>query len=108
VDTKGTRRLKFFAKKKDADAFAATAKVEVREGVHVADRETVTVARAGELWITSGVAAELERSTIHQRKRHLKFHIVPFIGQMLLSKVTVPVWCEISKIGFEPMVDHRQ
>lgn len=37
VDTKGKRRLKTFAKKKDADQFAATASVEVREGVHVAD-----------------------------------------------------------------------
>lgn len=45
VDGKGIRRLKTFAKKKDADAFEATAKVEVREGVHVADRDTVTVVR---------------------------------------------------------------
>lgn len=91
IDAKGTRRLKSFRLKKEADAFASTAAVEVREGVHVADRETVTVAKAGEFWIASGEAAELERSTINQRKRHLKFHIVPFIGETLLSKVTVPV-----------------
>lgn len=90
VDTKGKRRLKTFAKKKDADAFASKADVEVREGVHIADRDTVTVKKAGELWIASGDAAGLERSTINQRKRHLKFHIEPFIGETLLSKVTVP------------------
>jgi hypothetical protein len=35
--------LKTFDKKKDADAFAATAKVEIRESVHVADSASVTV-----------------------------------------------------------------
>ncbi len=87
VDTKGKRRLKSFKLKKDADQFAATASVEVREGVHVADRDTVTVAKAGAFWIATGEAEGLERSTINQRKRHLKYHIEPFIGDMLLSKV---------------------
>ena len=90
VDTRGTRRLKTFAKKKEADAFQATAKVEVREGIHVADRDTVTIATAGSLWITSGEGAGLERSTVNQRKRHLALHIEPLIGDMLLSKLTVP------------------
>lgn len=90
TDAKGTRRLKTFSKKKEADAFEVKAKTEVREGVHVADSASVTVGKAGELWITSGEAAGLERSTINQRKRHLKFHIRPLIGEMLLSKLTVP------------------
>ncbi|WP_037471608.1 tyrosine-type recombinase/integrase [Sinorhizobium fredii] len=87
VDAKGVRRLKTFKLKKAADQFAATASVEVREGVHVADRDTVTVKKAGELWIATGEGEGLERSTINQRKRHLKFHIEPFIGDTLLSKV---------------------
>lgn len=91
VDTKGKRRLKTFKLKKAADAFAATASVEVREGVHVADRETVTVKTAGKLWIASGEAAGLERSTVNQRRRHLDLHIAPLVGDMLLSKLTVPV-----------------
>ena len=90
VDTKGKRRLKTFAKKKEADQFAATATVEVREGTHVADRDTVTVAKAGAFWIASGENNGLERSTVNQRKRHLSIHIEPFIGEMLLSKITVP------------------
>lgn len=54
VDSQGTRRLKTFAKKKEADAFSATAKIEVREGVHVADSASATVAQAGGFWIASG------------------------------------------------------
>ncbi|RWO61331.1 site-specific integrase [Mesorhizobium sp.] len=90
ADGKGVRRLKTFAKKKDADNFAATAKVEVREGSHVADSASVTVKAAGAFWITTGENEGLERSSIDQRKRHLKLHIEPFIGTTLLSHLTVP------------------
>ncbi|RWO75258.1 MAG: site-specific integrase [Mesorhizobium sp.] len=90
ADGKGVRRLKTFAKKKDADNFAATAKVEVREGSHVADSASVTVKVAGAFWIATGEQEGLERSSIDQRKRHLKLHIEPFIGTTLLSHLTVP------------------
>lgn len=90
TDAKGVRRLKTFAKKKDADAFAAVAKIEVREGTHVADRDSATIRQAGKFWIAAGEAAGLERSSIDQRKQHLKFHIEPLIGNVLLSKLNVP------------------
>lgn len=85
TDTAGKRRLKTFAKKKEADAFAATASVEVRQGIHVADRETVTVEAAGSLWILSAKAAELERSSIEDYERTLRLHIVPYIGSLKLN-----------------------
>lgn len=92
VDGKGVRRLKTFSRKKDADAFASTASVEVREGTHVADSDTVTIEKAGDLWISSGEGGEykVERSTLDQRRQHLQFHIAPFIGRTLLSKFNVP------------------
>lgn len=89
-DASGKRRLKTFAKKKEADAFAATASVEVREGVHVADSASVTVSKAGEFWIASAKASGLERSTIDQYRQHIDLHINPIIGEMLLSKLNVP------------------
>ncbi|MDH0613422.1 MULTISPECIES: site-specific integrase [unclassified Agrobacterium] len=89
-DNAGKRRLKTFKLKKDADRFAATASVEVREGVHVADSASVTVEKAGSLWIASGESAGLERSSMGQRRSHLKHHINPLIGQTLLSRLNVP------------------
>jgi integrase len=91
VDGGGRRRLRTFAKKKDADAFAATATVEIREGVHVAESATVTVTEAGELWMTSGANDGLEQTTIDQRRQHLDLHITPFLGREKLSKLSVPV-----------------
>ena len=70
-DASGTRRQKTFSKKKDADQFSATAKVEVRDGVHVADSATVTVKEAGDLWLKSCDSAGLERATIDQYRQHL-------------------------------------
>lgn len=90
IDTTGKRRLKTFRLKKEADQFSATATVEVREGVHVADSATITIEEAGKLWLRSGDAAGLERTTIDQRKQHLNLHIVPLAGAVKLTKVTAP------------------
>ncbi len=90
TDTNGTRRLKTFQRKKEADAYAATAGVEVRDGTHVADSATVTVGEACDLWLKSCGAAGLEQSTIDQYEQHVRLHIKPAIGVKKLSKITVP------------------
>lgn len=90
VDQHTKRRLKTFAKKKEADAFAATASVQIREGTHVADSASVTVLQAGRLWIASAESVPLEQSTIDQYRQHLDIHIAPLIGGMLLSRFGVP------------------
>jgi len=90
IDTAGTRRLKTFKLKKEADQFAATASVEVREGIHVADSATITIEEAGKLWLKSGDAAGLERTSMDQRRQHLELHIKPFGGTVKLTKVTAP------------------
>ncbi len=88
-DMAGKRRLKTFRLKKEADAFAATASVEVRHGTHVADSASATVEAAGKLWLASARAAGLERATIDDYERHLRMHIVPFIGAAKLSSLTI-------------------
>lgn len=85
VDAKGKRRLKTFAKKKEADAFSAKASIEVREGVHVADSATVTVEEAAKLWMTSVRASSLERSSVEDYERTVRLHITPFIGALKLT-----------------------
>lgn len=89
-DVAGKRRLKTFSRKKDADAFAAGAKVEIHQGVHVADSASITIKQAGELWIKSCEVANHERSTIESYKQRLFLHIVPYIGDQKLSKILVP------------------
>lgn len=90
ADQTGKRRLKTFPKKKEADTFAATANVEVRAGVHVADSQSKTVSEAGKLWLASAKRADLERSTTDQYQQHLDIHINPKIGEILLTKLNAP------------------
>lgn len=88
-DAAGTRRLKTFRLKKEADSFSATASVEIREGVHVADSASVTIEAAGKLWLSTARSDGLERATVEDYERHVRLHINPHIGAMKLPALTI-------------------
>lgn len=90
-DAQGKRRSKQFDRKKEADAFELTASSEVRDGTHTADSQSITVAKAGELWIKRADREDLEPSTIAAYRQHLKLHIVPFLGARKLNQLTKPM-----------------
>jgi integrase len=91
IDQHGERQRKMFQLKKNAEAFALTAQLEVREGTHVTEADSVTVSVAGEKWLNNAEGAELERTTIEQYRQHLRLHIGPFLGRAKLVKLNVPV-----------------
>jgi integrase len=91
VDQRGRRHNKNFDRKRDADAYHAAVAVDVRQGTHLPDSESITVAEAGRLWLVSGDAAGLERTTLDCYRQHVDFHIVPLIGAVKLSQLTVPM-----------------
>lgn len=86
----GKRHVKTFARKKEADAFSARAVVEVADGVHVADRESVNVASAARMWLETAERNGLERATVRQYQQHVDLHIIPTIGALRLSELTTP------------------
>ncbi|MGB7834789.1 MAG: site-specific integrase, partial [Xanthobacteraceae bacterium] len=88
-DQAGKRHIKSFAKKRDAENFAITAKVQVRDGIHIADRDSITIAQAAAMWIQAGDG--LERSSRDQRRQHVDLHIVPYLGTMRLPQLTAPM-----------------
>jgi integrase len=92
TDQNGKRLLKTFEKKKDADAFSASSRIEVIEGTHVADSASVTVQEAGQVWLNGLELSDppLERTSLDQYRQHLKLHIEPFLGRTKLSKLNVP------------------
>jgi integrase len=87
----GSRHLKTFERKKDADAYEAQVSVDVGKGIHIAPSKSVTVAEAGKLWIKDCEANELERATINNYEQHLRLHINPRLGHHKLSTLTVPL-----------------
>jgi hypothetical protein len=86
----GFRHIETFARKKDADAREAQVTVDVGKGIHIAPSKSPTVAAAGELWIKD-VEGRLERATVESYRQHLDQHVVPYIGALKLSQLSVPV-----------------
>ncbi len=97
VDQAGKRHIKTFDRKKEADDYEASTKVDVKAGIHTPDRSSVTVKDAGERWIAAGKSAGLERTTIDSYRSHLDLHIVPFLGRCKLSKLTIPMISEFER-----------
>ena len=89
-DGQGKRRAKQFDRKKDADKFASVSDHEVRHGVHTADSQSITVGRAGELWLARGKREGLEQSTLNAYGQHVRLHIDPYLGGKRLNQLTKP------------------
>lgn len=89
-DQHGDRRMKTFRTKKDADAWLANAKGEVKAGTHTADSGSITVAEAADLWLGRCEADGLETATMTGYRSHVVHHIKPLIGADKLSRLTRP------------------
>jgi integrase len=83
----GARHIKTFDRKKDADAYHATVRVDVKAGIHTTGK--TTVAQAAATWLADA-DTELERATVKTYREHLRLHIEPFLGAVKLSDLTVP------------------
>jgi integrase len=90
ADGQGDRHIQTFERKKDADAFAATVKVDVGRGVHTAPSKSITLAEAAEDWIAYVELEGREQSTVAQYRQHADMHIKPRIGRERLAKLTTP------------------
>jgi integrase len=88
TDQDGDRHIRTFDRKKDADDYYPTVKVDVRQGTHTAPSKSVTVAEGAESWIKRVEADGRERTTVRQYRQHVDLHIVPRIGRIKLAHLT--------------------
>jgi integrase len=91
TDQSGKRHIKSFERKKDADTFHAAVDVDIRHGIHVPDSQSIVVAEAAKLWLASCEDAGLERTTLAGYKQHAALHVIPLLGAIKLSQLTVPM-----------------
>jgi integrase len=87
-DQENKRHIKTFETKKAAAAWLIAAQGEVTRGVHTPAASSITVADAGEMWITQAETDGLEASTVRQYRQHLDYHIKPFIGTLKLAELS--------------------
>jgi integrase len=85
----GNQHIKHFERKKDADAYHATVRVDIDRGVHTAPSRSPTVAKAAEDWLSFVESEERQRSTLVQYRQHVA-HINKLLGSEKLGKLTTP------------------
>lgn len=90
-DGAGIRRFKQFATKRDADQFNIKARGEIAAGIHTADAASITVREAADLWLARCDDDGLERTTIDGYRQHVRLHIMPHVGALKLSRLSVPM-----------------
>src|SRR6476646_6523158 len=94
LDADGVDRIRTFDRKKDADAYQDTVRIDVRKGLHTPSSQSPTVAEAAEAWFDQVKANGMngrgptERATLRQYRQHIDLHIVPRIGRVKLSNLT--------------------
>ena len=97
-DASGNRRSKDFQRKTGpdgADEFCRKVERELADGVHVHDRDSVTVEEAADIWLEAvrlgrNGREPAEQSTLDAYERHARLHINPYLGGLRLTKVTTP------------------
>jgi integrase len=89
-DQAGERHIATFARKKDADEHHAKVRVDVKAGMHTAHSKSITVAQAGQNWITYVEREGRERATVQGYRQHVDLHINPRLGRLRLSSLTMP------------------
>ena len=89
-DLRGVRRGRQFSTKKEAVDFETKVRADIAAGVHIADSAALTVREAGDLWLERARTEGLEASTVRQYHQHLKYHIIPLIGAVKLSRLHTP------------------
>lgn len=86
-DAKGRRATKStFRTKKEAENWKAETLTDIKKGIHIPDRDSVTVAEACELWLSVS-RSRVERATLKQYGEHVRLYIVPHLGHMKLSQL---------------------
>jgi integrase len=105
ADAQGHRHIATFERKKDADEYHATVRVDVRKGTHVAPSKSATVAEAGKLWLAACDGAGLERTSVNSYRQHFELHMLPYLGALRLSAITVATireWQDKLRKGTSP------
>ena len=94
---RGARHVTTFERKRDADAYDAEVRTQVRAGTHTPVSASPTMAQAAQDWLTAVSLRGRERATLKGYREHVELHIVPVLGTIRLAALTAPklvAFCE--------------
>lgn len=104
IDQGGDRHIETFARKKDADAYEASVRVEVSQGIHTPPARSITVETAAADWLRWVELENRERATIAGYRVFVNKHIVPRLGATKLAALTTP---RVQKFRDDLLADQR-
>jgi len=90
-DQNGRRRRKTFPTKRAADAWLTDTRTDIKNGIHVPDRDSITIEQAARLWLERRELRGVERGSLRVYEQHVRLYIVPLIGARRLSQLASPV-----------------
>jgi len=89
-DSQGVRRARQFKTVKQATDFETKVRSEIQAGTHTPDGSSITIKQASELWLQRCEADELEAGTIRNYRQILNAYVLPHLGKIRLSRLTMP------------------
>ena len=89
-DQHGQRHYKTFHTKRAADAWLTDTRSDLKAGLHVPDRNSITVAEAVRLWLERRELRGAERGSLRTYGQYARLYIVPLLGTRKLSSLTSP------------------
>jgi predicted membrane GTPase involved in stress response len=71
TDQHGHRHIKTFERRKDAEDYRSSVRVDVKAGIHTAPSRSITVEQAADDWLTYVEGEGLERATLVGYRQHV-------------------------------------
>jgi integrase len=95
-DQQGKRRKEQYRTRREADARLLVIRGEVRDGIHVLEADSITIAEAALRWLQDRRLEGLERGSLRTYAQYVEV-INRLIGARKLSRLTVPLVNEFRK-----------
>src|SRR5947207_5409387 len=76
-DAEKKQRQKTFKREREAKAWEAQTKVDLKKGLHRPDSTSITIKEAGAFWVDRAKGDQLEPAVIENYERALRLHIAP-------------------------------
>src|SRR5262249_4205877 len=90
-DQHGERHRKTFATMKAAKSWLVDTSADVKAGVHVPDKDSITVKEATRLWLDRRALRGTERGSLRTYGQYTRLYIDPILGRKKLAQLTAPL-----------------
>jgi integrase len=90
-DQNGERHRRNFATKKAADSWLVDTSIDIKSGVHIPDRDSITVKQAARLWLERRQLRGTERGSLRVYDQYARLYIEPLLGKKRLVQLSPPL-----------------